>query len=127
MYYPQIKQLRLQAQFKQEYVAYILNISQPQYSKLENGVRQPSTFELSRLTELYHCSTDHILTREPSIDYTIRQRKKNLEDMERTMQRMLEEHERIAQRLAERTQYSEELMQRLASLLEKGIHTRGAE
>lgn len=127
MFYPQIKQLRMQAQFKQEYVAYFLNISQPQYSKLENGVRQPSTFELGRLTELYHCSTDQLLMREPSIDYAIRQRKKNLEDMERTLQRLMEEQERLAQRLAEKTQYSEDLLQRLASLLEKGTRTQGAE
>lgn len=125
MYYPQIKLLRLKAQYKQEYVAYFLNISQPQYSKLENGVRSPNAFELNKLTDLYKVSTDVILSREVSPVY-VTGRRKTVEDLERQLNMLMDKHENLMRTFSEYTSNSQRLMDRLTSLFDKKA-TRGSE
>lgn len=53
MHYQNIRKIRLVNNFKQEYVADQLGISQPEYSKIENGKRVPNADNLRRLCELY--------------------------------------------------------------------------
>lgn len=125
MYYPQIKLLRLKAQYKQEYVAYFLNISQPQYSKLENGVRSPNAFELNKLTDLYKVSSDLILSREASPAY-VAARRKTAEDLERQLNMLMEKHESMMRTFSDYTSNSQRLMDRITSLFDKKA-TRGSE
>jgi transcriptional regulator with XRE-family HTH domain len=54
-----IKNLRLNANLNQWYVAKELNISQPEYSKLENGKRKKISVELvKKLSDLYNIDID---------------------------------------------------------------------
>lgn len=63
-YFPNIKALRLQNNYKQEYVADILGISQPEYSKLENGFRKVDMTTLRELCKLYDVEMDHLLSQQ---------------------------------------------------------------
>lgn len=62
--YPNIKVLRIQNNYKQEYVADVLGISQPEYSKIESGSRRIDTKTLSELCKLYDVKVDELLRRD---------------------------------------------------------------
>ena len=62
--YPNIKAFRLQNNYKQEYVADVLGVSQPEYSKIENGSRRIDAFMISELCKLYDVKMDELLKRE---------------------------------------------------------------
>ncbi|MEZ4799021.1 MAG: helix-turn-helix domain-containing protein [Flavobacteriales bacterium] len=64
MNYPQIKNLRIMRDFKQEYVATFLGMSQPEYSRLETGARSPRAIELQQLAQLYSVRPDQLLQNE---------------------------------------------------------------
>lgn len=64
MNYPQIKNLRIMRDFKQEYVATFLGMSQPEYSRLETGARSPRAIELQQLAQLYSVRPDQLLQSE---------------------------------------------------------------
>ena len=68
MVYPQIKNLRSLRDFKQEYVANFLGISQPEYSRLESGARLVKGYELERLAELYGIRVDQLMNNEKAIE-----------------------------------------------------------
>jgi transcriptional regulator with XRE-family HTH domain len=53
MNYPKIRELRLLHNLKQEYVASHLSMSQPEYSRLENGLRDLKFDDLQALCTLY--------------------------------------------------------------------------
>jgi transcriptional regulator with XRE-family HTH domain len=57
MNYPKIRELRLLHNLKQEYVAGHLNMSQPEYSRLENGLRDLKFDDLQALCSLYGVQT----------------------------------------------------------------------
>lgn len=63
-YFPNIKALRLQNNYKQEYVADILGLSQPEYSKLENGFRKVDMTTLRELCKLYDVEMEHLLSQQ---------------------------------------------------------------
>ncbi|MFM7310415.1 MAG: helix-turn-helix domain-containing protein [Flavobacteriales bacterium] len=63
-YFPNIKALRLQNNYKQEYVADILGLSQPEYSKLENGFRKVDMTTLRELCKLYDVEMDQLLSQQ---------------------------------------------------------------
>jgi transcriptional regulator with XRE-family HTH domain len=62
--YPNIKSLRLQNNYKQEYVADVLGISQPEYSKIEGGTRRIDAFMITELCKLYDVKMDELLRRD---------------------------------------------------------------
>lgn len=68
MYYPQIKNLRLIRDYKQEYVASYLGMSQPEYSRLETGTRNVRAMEIQQLAQLYGVRPDQIMQSEISLD-----------------------------------------------------------
>jgi DNA-binding XRE family transcriptional regulator len=54
-----IKSLRTSANYNQWYVAKHLNVTQPEYSKIENGKRKKISIELiKKIIELYKIETD---------------------------------------------------------------------
>lgn len=61
--YPNIKALRIQNNYKQEYVADILGVSQPEYSKIETGSRRIDAFIITELCKLYDVKMDDLLNR----------------------------------------------------------------
>lgn len=60
--YPNLKQLRLQHNFKQCYVADTLGMSQPEYSKLEAGIRKLDVPVIRDLCSLYDINSEDLLT-----------------------------------------------------------------
>ena len=59
--FPNIKALRVQNGYKQEFLADILGISQPEYSKIENGSRKIDAFMISELCKLYDVKMDVLM------------------------------------------------------------------
>jgi transcriptional regulator with XRE-family HTH domain len=65
--YPNLKALRMEHSYKQEYVADILGITQPEYSKLESGLRKIDARIIKELCKLYDVTADVLLRQHPSI------------------------------------------------------------
>lgn len=65
VHYPNLRALRMQHNYKQEYVADILGISQPEYSKLETGARKIDPTYLGELCKLYDVTIDVLLRQNP--------------------------------------------------------------
>jgi transcriptional regulator with XRE-family HTH domain len=68
MTYPQIKNLRIMRDFKQEYVAAYLDISQPEYSRLETGTRTARAKEMEKLAQLYGIRIDQLMQSEVAVE-----------------------------------------------------------
>ena len=62
-YYKRIRELREDHDLTQRQIATILNITQPQYFRYEQGYRDVPTDILITLADLYRTSTDYILGR----------------------------------------------------------------
>ncbi|MCI7734579.1 MAG: helix-turn-helix domain-containing protein [Dysosmobacter sp.] len=62
-YYKRIRELREDHDLTQRQIAAILNITQPQYFRYEQGYRDVPTDILITLADLYRTSTDYILDR----------------------------------------------------------------
>ena len=62
-YYKRLRELREDHDLSQRKLAAILNLTQPQYFRYEQGYRDLPTDILIRLANLYDTSTDHILGR----------------------------------------------------------------
>ena len=60
-YYKRIRELREDHDLTQRQIATILNITQPQYFRYEQGYRDVPTDILITLADLYKTSTDYIL------------------------------------------------------------------
>jgi len=69
--YIRIKNLREDHDYKQEYVASLLNISQRAYSHYENGTRGMPISILIEIANIYDVSVDYLLNRtnNPKINY----------------------------------------------------------
>lgn len=63
MYFPRIRLLREENEWKQEYVANKLFIKQTTYSKYELGKVKVPVEALMRLADLYHVSVDYLIGR----------------------------------------------------------------
>jgi transcriptional regulator with XRE-family HTH domain len=64
--YPNLKALRLQHSYKQEYVADLLGIGQPEYSKIETGQRKIDNRMVKELCKLYDVEIDVLLKQNPT-------------------------------------------------------------
>ena len=62
-YYKRIRELREDHDLTQRQIAAMLNITQPQYFRYEQGYRDVPTDILITLADLYKTSTDYILGR----------------------------------------------------------------
>ncbi|MBE6885616.1 MAG: helix-turn-helix transcriptional regulator [Ruminococcaceae bacterium] len=60
-FYPRLRDLREDHDFTQQQVAEYLNMTQPQYSRYERGLRDIPTDILIRLARLYNTSVDYML------------------------------------------------------------------
>lgn len=56
-----IRQLRLEHNMTQQFLALQLNISQTQLSKIESGSKQPDVIFLIQISRFFHVSIDYIL------------------------------------------------------------------
>ncbi|MBE6741255.1 MAG: helix-turn-helix transcriptional regulator [Ruminococcaceae bacterium] len=59
--YKRIKDLREDCDLKQCDIAKVINTTQQQYSKIENGKSEPTAEKLVKLAQFYKVSVDYIL------------------------------------------------------------------
>lgn len=69
MKYKKIKELREDRDLKQSELAKILNITQANYSYIENGVAYLKADELVKLCMYYNVSADYILGLPENLEY----------------------------------------------------------
>lgn len=74
-----IKELRKNNKYSQKFIADYLNISQPQYSKIESYLSNITFDKLDKLAILYNTSVDYLLYR-TDIDYPYPERQKKIQD-----------------------------------------------
>lgn len=67
-YYRRIRDMREDHDLTQRQLAALLQMTQPQYNRYEQGLRDVPTTVLIQLADLYHTSTDFLLgrTEDPS-------------------------------------------------------------
>ena len=58
-----LRNLREDADYTQEYLAHLLNVSQRTYSRYENGARSIPLSSLCALADFYQTSVDYLLNR----------------------------------------------------------------
>lgn len=63
MYYPRLKDLRVDHDLTQKEIAAVLQIDQRVYSTYETGKREIPTRLLVQLADYYHTTTDYLLGR----------------------------------------------------------------
>ena len=66
--FPNIKALRLRNNFKQEYVADVLGMSQPEYSKIETGARKIELPVLKELCKLYDVELEVLMRSQSTLE-----------------------------------------------------------
>lgn len=99
MRYQNIKILREQFKFKQEFVASKLNMEQPEYSRLENGKRNPKPEELVILADLYGTTVDAIMQSKVSEAEVVYERLSNEAAPKTIMDRLINQNEKLIERL----------------------------
>lgn len=99
MYYPNIRNLREQFQFKQEYVAAQLGMEQPEYSRLENGKRSVKPEYLIILAELYGTTVETIMQSAVSDSELRYEKSPPLNPPRLIMDRLINQNEKLIERL----------------------------
>lgn len=68
--YQRLRDMREDCEYKQSDIAKLLNMTQQQYSKIENGVTEITADRLIKLSALYNVSVDYLLglTNNPQIN-----------------------------------------------------------
>lgn len=66
-----LRGLRLSSGYTQQQVADMVKVTKGMISAYENGIRQPSYEVLLRISEVYKVSTDFLLGKESSNDYSL--------------------------------------------------------
>ena len=61
MYFQRLEDLRVDADLTQEQVAQVLHCKREVYRRYEKGIREIPVWEVLKLAQLYHTSTDYIL------------------------------------------------------------------
>ena len=99
--YPKIREFRILHDLKQEYIADQLGISQPEYSRLENGFRKVRLEDFKKLSKIYDVHINILMTREAEYDYEPKSKKKastttpSFQDVQITQ--LLDQHAQILQ------------------------------
>ncbi|MFO0359638.1 MAG: helix-turn-helix domain-containing protein [Flavobacteriales bacterium] len=122
MHYPQIKNLRLIKDFKQEYVANFLGMSQPEYSRLESGARAAKAQELQKLAHLYGIRVDQILQNDVNVELSTVSSKpfrRNDAVPRDIVDRLLENNDELLKSLLEHQTKSERIIDRLIGFLDR--------
>jgi transcriptional regulator with XRE-family HTH domain len=122
MHYPQIKNLRLIKDFKQEYVANFLGMSQPEYSRLESGARAAKAQELQKLAHLYGIRVDQILQNDVNVELSTVSSKpfrRNDAVPRDIVDRLLENNDELLKSLLEHQTKSERIIDRLIGFLNR--------
>lgn len=64
-----IKQCRIRMKYSQKYVAISVGVATPTVSMWENGTKQPTLYNLSKLADLFGTSVDYLIGRADSSEH----------------------------------------------------------
>lgn len=109
--------LRLNKNWTQDYVAEQLGLSQPAYSKLEQGQVKLTVDRAGKLAELYEIEPEYFFTNDaPIVNFNDNSHNKNLMQHVDNFHDNTEMKELYEQRIAEQAQHIETLNRRIATL-----------
>ena len=112
--YPKIREFRILHDLKQEFVADQLGISQPEYSRLENGFRKARLEDFKTLAKVYDVSINVLMLREEEHYYEKPKRKSTSSPFqEEHLSQLLEQHQKILQYLQQSHLQSHQIIQQL--------------
>lgn len=112
--YPKIREFRILHDYKQEFVADQLGISQPEYSRLENGFRKARLEDFKKLSQVYDVSINLLMIREDEGLYEKPKRKAPSSIFpDEHISLLLEQHQKILQFLQQSHVQSHQIIQQL--------------
>lgn len=121
-HYPNIRNLRLIRDYKQEYVAGYLGMSQPEYSRLETGTRSVRAQDVQKLAQLYSVRPDQILQTEPTGEFSTvpgRPYRRNDTVPREIVDRLIESNGELLKSVLEYQSKTERIIDKLMSFLDK--------
>ena len=125
MNYPKIRELRMLHNLKQEFVANHLNMSQPEYSRLENGLRDLKMEDLKLLSSLYGVNGNvfipDAIAAEPKTDLSKGQMKRvnDLIPAAPYWTSLLNHHQELIETLLRSQSRNEVLLEKLLAVLDR--------
>ncbi|MEN9347632.1 MAG: helix-turn-helix domain-containing protein [Flavobacteriales bacterium] len=125
MNYPKIRELRMLHNLKQEFVASQLNMSQPEYSRLENGLRDLKMEDLKQLSTLYGVNSNVFIpdsiAAEPKSDLSKGQMKRvnDLIPAAPYWTSLLNHHQELIETLLKSQSRNEVLLEKLLIVLDR--------
>lgn len=125
MNYPKIRELRMLHNLKQEFVANHLNMSQPEYSRLENGLRDLKMEDLKLLSSLYGVNGNvfipDAIAAEPKADLSKGQMKRvnDLIPAAPYWTSLLNHHQELIETLLRSQSRNEVLLEKLLAVLDR--------
>jgi transcriptional regulator with XRE-family HTH domain len=126
MYYPKIREMRILHDLKQDYVASKLGMSQPEYSRLENGHRHVRIEDFRTLSSLYDVSLPTLMLREGDMMYgnqILPGAAKMKPEPAHQLHYMLHQQEQLISHLLQKQQEAEEHLQSiLRVIVPNGLH-----
>ncbi len=119
--YPKLRELRLMYCYKQEYIADVLGISQPEYSRLENGLRTAKIDEFRKLAGIYKISPSMLMVSDSYAHIDFHQLKSDiLEETSEILKQLTEENRLLRQDLQKSLENSQKLLESVQILHSKG-------
>jgi transcriptional regulator with XRE-family HTH domain len=118
MLYPKIRELRILHDLKQEYVAGRLGMSQPEYSRLENGHRHARIEDLRKLSAIYDVSLSALMLREQELPYGSRPLNASFAGTNHLhLSSILEQQEELMAHLIQKQQLTEDYLKEILQVL----------
>jgi len=119
--YPKLREMRLMYSYKQEYIAEVLGISQPEYSRLENGLRSAKIDEFKKHAGIYKISPSMLMVSDSYAHIDFHQLKSDiLEETAEILKQLTEENRLLRCDLNSSIQNSHNLLNTIYDLQYKG-------
>lgn len=116
-----IKNIRKKKGYPHEYMAHLLNMSQPAYSKIENSETKLSVDRLFKISEILETPVENFLDINPNTIYhqTLNDNAIIYQDFENLYQDNKEKTEKIVQLYEARLQDKNDMIAQLKKIIEK--------
>jgi len=125
MLYPKIRELRILHDLKQEYVADQLGMSQPEYSRMENGHRHARIEDFRKLGKMYDVSISSLMLKEQEVPYGSRQHSELNHMPNAQLSAHLAQQEAMIAHLLQRQNQSEHYLREILRALGREVQTVG--
>jgi|GEM_PF-3318248 len=128
MLYPKIREMRILHDYKQDYVADRLGMSQPEYSRLENGHRHARIEDLRMLSSIYEVSISSMMLKENDIQYGSRgNTRRSSQQASQALQisSILHQQEELITHILQKQQQTEEYLHEILKTMGRDMRTMG--